>query len=56
VGNLKAFVPQKMQKKKLLKNQSKLKIKGQSVENTLRAAIDKGKISHKDLEGIIKRF
>jgi hypothetical protein len=39
-----------------LKTKSKLKLKLPKVEDTLKTAISKGKISHKDLEGIIKRF
>ena len=53
VKNVNAFVPMKM---KIAKKKKKVRIKPTLQEDTMKKALQKGQISHKDLEGIIKSF
>jgi len=64
VQNKRAFIPQKMIMTKLGRNMSKTKLKSppkpsslqETDEDRLKEAIRRGQISHRDLEGIIRRF
>ena len=53
VKNINAFVPMKM---KVGKKKKKLRLKSTMHDDTMKKALERGKISHKDLEGIIRSF